>query len=79
MLALFGSVPAADASRAYDEVRPLHDGWQERVELFQLYPLLVHAVLFGGGYRATRRARRAAVRLTRGRSPTTRSAASAQA
>jgi fructosamine-3-kinase len=27
-------------------------GWQERVALFQLYPLLVHAVLFGGGYRS---------------------------
>jgi fructosamine-3-kinase len=26
-------------------------GWEERVDLFRLYPLLVHAVLFGGGYR----------------------------
>ena len=32
----------------------------ERVELWQLFPLLVHAVLFGGGYgaSATRAARR---------------------
>jgi fructosamine-3-kinase len=35
---------------AYQEVRPLHDGWAERVALFQLSPLLVHAVLFGGAY-----------------------------
>jgi fructosamine-3-kinase len=37
---------------AYREVRPLQDGWEERVALFQLYPLLVHAVLFGGAYRS---------------------------
>ncbi len=51
MLALFGSVPAP-LRTAYAETRSLHDGWEERVELFQLYPLLVHTVLFGGGYRA---------------------------
>ena len=32
--------------------RPLAPGWAERVALFQLYPLLVHTVLFGGSYRA---------------------------
>jgi fructosamine-3-kinase len=51
MLALFGVVPDR-LLRAYEEVRPLGRGWQERVALFQPYPLLVHAVLFGGGYRA---------------------------
>jgi fructosamine-3-kinase len=51
MLALFGTVPDALLG-AYGEVRPLAPGWQERVGLFQLYPLLVHAVLFGGGYRS---------------------------
>jgi fructosamine-3-kinase len=51
MLALFGPVPER-LLRAYDEVRPLASGWEERVALFQLYPLLVHAVLFGAGYRA---------------------------
>ena len=51
MLALFGAVPDR-LLRAYDEVRPLHSGWEDRVALFQLYPLLVHAVLFGTGYRA---------------------------
>jgi fructosamine-3-kinase len=51
MLALFGAVPGR-LLHAYDEVQPLHAGWQERISLFQLPPLLVHAVLFGGGYRA---------------------------
>jgi fructosamine-3-kinase len=50
MLALFGPVPRRMLD-AYLEARHLHEGWGERVELFQLYPLLVHAVLFGGGYR----------------------------
>lgn len=50
MLALFGSVP--DRLRAaYATVRDLATGWEERVGLWQLYPLLVHSVLFGGGYR----------------------------
>jgi fructosamine-3-kinase len=51
MLALFGPVPER-LVRAYDEVHPLSSGWEDRVALFQLYPLLVHAVLFGAGYRA---------------------------
>jgi fructosamine-3-kinase len=51
MLALFGPVPER-LLRAYDEVHPLVSGWEQRVALFQLYPLLVHAVLFGAGYRA---------------------------
>jgi len=51
MLALFGPVPDR-LRRAYDEERAPEAGWQTRVPLFQLYPLLVHAVLFGGGYRA---------------------------
>ncbi len=51
MLALFGQVPDR-LRRAYEEVRPLESGWEDRVALFQLCPLLVHTVLFGGGYRA---------------------------
>jgi fructosamine-3-kinase len=50
MLALFGAVPGR-LLRAYDEVHQLRSGWEERVALFQLYPLLVHAVLFGAAYR----------------------------
>ncbi len=49
MLALFGTVPVRTLA-AYEEVAPLADGWRERVGLWQLFPLLVHAVLFGGGY-----------------------------
>jgi fructosamine-3-kinase len=51
MLALFGGLSDAVA-RAYDEVHPLAAGWRERLTLWQLYPLLVHTVLFGGGYGA---------------------------
>ena len=52
MLRLFGSPPARFMA-AYEEERPLADGWQDRVALWQLFPLLVHAVLFGGGYGAS--------------------------
>jgi fructosamine-3-kinase len=51
MLALFGSPPAAFLA-AYQDVAPLADGHPERVALWQLFPLLVHAVLFGGSYGA---------------------------
>ena len=54
MLGLFGAVPARLLD-AYAEGRPLADGWRDRVELFQLYPLLVHAVLFGDSYRSQAR------------------------
>jgi fructosamine-3-kinase len=61
MLRLFGS-PGERVFSAYDEARPLAEGWRERVGLWQLFPLLVHAVLFGGGYGASaeREARRLA-------------------
>lgn len=49
MLDLFGSIPARTAA-AYQEISPLADGWHERIGLWQLFPLLVHAVLFGGSY-----------------------------
>lgn len=35
---------------AYDEAFPLHDGFEERVAIYNLYPLLVHVNLFGSGY-----------------------------
>jgi len=59
MLTLFGN-PGPSFERAYDEVWPRADGHAERVDLYQLLPLLVHAVLFGGSYGAS--ARRAAER-----------------
>ncbi|HEY7891230.1 MAG TPA: fructosamine kinase family protein [Solirubrobacteraceae bacterium] len=49
MLRLFGS-PSDRIFDFYEAVTPLADGWQERVGLWQLMPLLVHAVLFGGSY-----------------------------
>lgn len=52
MLQLFGCPFLDHVLGAYQEVAPLADGWQARVPLHQLFPLLVHAVLFGGGYRA---------------------------
>jgi fructosamine-3-kinase len=50
MLALFGAPWLDRILAAYQEVTPLADGWPDRVQLHQLHPLLVHAVLFGGGY-----------------------------
>jgi protein-ribulosamine 3-kinase len=35
---------------AYNSVHPLEKDWEKRLPLTQLYPLLVHAVLFGGHY-----------------------------
>jgi fructosamine-3-kinase len=35
---------------AYNACYPLEAAWRQRVQLTQLYPLLVHAVLFGGHY-----------------------------
>jgi fructosamine-3-kinase len=49
MLELFGA--PAGALEAYREASPLADGWRERVGLYQLLPLLVHALLFGWSYR----------------------------
>jgi fructosamine-3-kinase len=55
MLHLFGS-PAPAFAAAYHEVHPLADGWRDRLRLWQLEPLLTHAVMFGGGYGASVRA-----------------------
>lgn len=51
MLALFGAPGLDRILAAYDEMAPLADGWRERVPLHQLHPLLVHAALYGAGYR----------------------------
>jgi fructosamine-3-kinase len=50
MLRLFGA-PSERVFDAYEEWAPLAEGWQQRIELYQLLPLLVHALLFGGSYR----------------------------
>jgi fructosamine-3-kinase len=36
---------------AYHAAHPLERGWRDRVGLAQLYPLLVHMVLYGEHYR----------------------------
>lgn len=50
MLLLFTAPHIARIIAAYDEAAPLADGWQERVGLHQLFPVMVHAVIFGGGF-----------------------------
>lgn len=50
MLALFGCPHLADIFAGYQHVHPLRAGWRDRFALHQLYPLLAHVVLFGGGY-----------------------------
>jgi fructosamine-3-kinase len=52
MLRLFG-MPSPRTLAAYAELHPLATGHERRVPLWQLLPLLVHAVLFGGGYGAS--------------------------
>jgi len=49
MMQLFGGF-GPECLDAYQEVSPLADGWRDRVAWYQLAPLLVHAILFGGGY-----------------------------
>jgi fructosamine-3-kinase len=59
MLSLFGLPHLPRVLEAYEEHAPLAEGWEERLPLHQLFPLLVHAALFGGGY-GTRAAEAAA-------------------
>jgi len=49
MLRLFGA-PSQRLLAAYGEAYPLSQGHEDRIELWQLLPLLVHAVLFAGSY-----------------------------
>ncbi len=49
MTRLFGGFPQ-EFYHSYNQAFPLEKGWQERIDLNQLYPLLVHVNLFGGGY-----------------------------
>jgi fructosamine-3-kinase len=55
MMRLFGGFgPSCFA--AYDERHPLAGGWEDRVALHQIAPLVVHAIKFGGGYVGAARA-----------------------
>jgi fructosamine-3-kinase len=49
MMRLFGGF-GQRVFAAYDEAFPLAPGASERIDLYQLYPLLVHVNLFGGSY-----------------------------
>jgi fructosamine-3-kinase len=49
MMRLFGGFGDA-CFAAYAEQAPLADGWEGRVALHQIAPLVVHAIKFGGGY-----------------------------
>ncbi len=51
MLALFGAPYLSQILAGYQETAPLARGWQARVPLHQMHPLLVHVCLFGAGYR----------------------------
>ncbi len=50
MTALFGAFPA-EFYQAYQEVHPLEGDYQRRFSIYNLYHLLNHLNLFGGGYR----------------------------
>ncbi|MBA3782586.1 MAG: fructosamine kinase family protein [Nocardioides sp.] len=50
MLALFGLPHLPRVMAAYDEATPLVAGWEDRLAIHQLHPLLVHACHFGGSY-----------------------------
>ena len=49
MSRLFGGFDQ-DFYEGYHNALPLERGWQQRLPYTQLYPLLVHAILFGGHY-----------------------------
>ncbi len=52
MSKLFGGF-AAEFYDAYHNSYPLEHGWQERLNYCNLYPLLVHLILFGSSYRSS--------------------------
>ena len=52
MLSLFGSYPV-EALDHYQNLHPLEKGLNERIDIHQLYPLMVHLILFGAGYRSS--------------------------
>jgi fructosamine-3-kinase len=54
MMRLFGGF-GARCFAAYEEASPLAAGWEARVALHQIAPLVVHAIKFGGGYVAAAR------------------------
>jgi fructosamine-3-kinase len=51
MMALFGGFRPR-VWESYQESRALRPGWRQRLDLYRLYHVLNHYVLFGGGYGA---------------------------
>ena len=49
MLSLFGNYPTIAIER-YNEINTIEKGFENRKEVHQLYPLLVHLILFGKVY-----------------------------
>jgi protein-ribulosamine 3-kinase len=49
MTQLFGGFQP-EFYQAYNQAWPMEKEWQKRMDIFNLYPLLVHVNLFGGGY-----------------------------
>ncbi len=49
MTALFGGFDSA-FYKSYNESFPLERGWEQRIDLWNLYPLLIHLNLFGLAY-----------------------------
>lgn len=49
MTKLFGGFESS-FYEAYNDIYPLEKGWEKRIEIHNLYPLLVHLVLFGRSY-----------------------------
>ena len=49
MTRLFGGFPK-EFYEGYNLEWPLNEGWEDRMDLCNLYPLLVHVNLFGGSY-----------------------------
>ena len=51
MLSLFGAPELRHILRGYELASAhLPDGWRGLIDLHQIYPLLIHAVMFGGAY-----------------------------
>lgn len=46
---LFGAFDP-DFYDTYNEIFPLEPQWQKRIDLWNIYPLLVHLLLFGSSY-----------------------------
>lgn len=51
MMTLFGGF-APRVYDAYHEAFPLEPGWRDRMPLYQLYHVMNHLLIFGGGYHA---------------------------